>query len=137
MMMTNSNTLRFATLLVLALRQPQVATGFSTPSAHHLGGSFQSTHSIVSLSSKAIIANNGINHAASSFNARHVPLLHKRDRRSGGLQMSEGGEAAAAVPPEKRGFIEKVSTYLRQKNAYEMSRILCIFLSLMLLLPYH
>mgnify|MGYP001059609828 CR=1 FL=1 len=101
------NTMKLAALLLLALQLHELpsAAGFSTPPS-------------LSLSSRAIIASNGVNNsncaAASSFSATRPMSLHQRGcrQRSGGglLRMSDGSEAAAAaVPPAKSGFFEKVN----------------------------
>lgn len=83
----------FATLLLLAQQQFQLAAGFSTPFAPVACGS------------------GAINCAATSSKVRQLALqqrgCHKSQiHSSSGLRMADGGEAAAAVP--KRGLIEKV-----------------------------
>jgi hypothetical protein len=109
------NTMRLATLLLLALlHELPSAAGFSTPP------------SASSLSSRAIIASNGVINsncaATSSLSARQMSL-HRRGyrQRSGGLlRMADGGEAAAAaVPPAKSGFFEKVNHFELNHNLYQ------------------
>ncbi len=91
--------MRYATLplLLAALQHFQLAGGFSTPVAPTVGCGWQ----LAQARSKT----------AASFNVRQ-PALHLhggRQSHSGrGLRMADGGEAAAAVPPAKLGFIEKV-----------------------------
>lgn len=108
--------MRLATLLLLALlHELPSAAGFSTP-----------PRSGASLSSRAIIASNGVINsncaAASSLSARPMSL-HQRGyrQRSGGLlRMADGGEAAAAaVPPAKSGFFEKVNHFEFNHNLYQ------------------
>lgn len=86
----------FATLLLLAQQQFQLADGFSTPFAPVGCGS------------------RTINFAPSSFKVRQLDLqqcgCHQSQiHSSSGLRMVDGGGAAAAVP--KRGFIEKVNLF--------------------------
>jgi hypothetical protein len=96
--------MRFTTLpLLLAalhLQHFQLAAGFSTPVAPANGCGWQLT----SASSKV----------TASFNVRQ-PALHqhgsRQSRSSSGLRMADNGEAAAAVPPAKIGFIEKVNLF--------------------------
>ena len=96
------NTMKFGSLLLLALQQFHSSAGFSTPVAP-AGCGGQLTQPNLRSS----------NCANASFNGSQLLPLHQlgRQRRgSVGLRMSDGGEAAAAaVPPANRGFIEKVN----------------------------
>lgn len=100
-----NNTMKFGSLLLLALQQFHSSAGFSTPAAP-AGCGGQLTQPKYLRSS---------NCANASFNGSQLLSLHQlggqsQRRGSAGLRMSDGGEAAAAaVPPANRGFIEKVN----------------------------
>ena len=102
-----NNTMKFGSLLLLALQQFHSSAGFSTPAAP-AGCGGQLTQPKYSTSSNCASA-------TASFNGMQLLSLHQLGRQSqrrgsAGLRMSDGGEAAAAaVPPANRGFIEKVN----------------------------